>query len=67
MITWLKNLFKNPKAIVKMAVDALDLFVPVLGQEIEKVKGKFNDMTSAQQAQWAIDKVQEFLRAKFSL
>jgi len=66
MIEWLKNLF-NPKKIIGTAVDSLDLAVPFLSVEIDKLKGKFATMTSLEQAQLMVDKVQEFLRKQFKL
>lgn len=67
MIEWLKGLFKSPKTFIKLAVDSLDLAVPYLASEIEKIKGRFNAMTSAEQAQMVIDRIQLFLIDKFKL
>ncbi len=67
MWNWITSLFKNPKAIISAAVDALDLAAPFLAQEIDKIGKTFLELTSQEKAQWIIDKVQEFLRKKFSL
>lgn len=67
MLTWIKNLFLSPKAIIKMAIDALDLAVPLLAKQIDGAKDKFNKMTSTEQAQFAIDWVQDHLRKLFKI
>lgn len=67
MLSWLKNLFSNPKAIIKMAIDALDLAVPLLAKAIDQTKDKFNKMSSTEQAQFAIDWVQAHLRTLFKI
>lgn len=66
MLEWLKNLFKNPKGLIKLAIDSLDYAEPYLTSEIENLKGKpFNSLTSREQATMVIDKIQEFLRDRF--
>lgn len=67
MFSWLKSLFANPKAIIKIAIDALDMAAPLLARQIDQVKDKFNKMTSLEQAQFAIDWIQEHLRALFKI
>lgn len=67
MFAWLKNLFSNPKNIIKMVVDALDLATPLLAKQIDQVKEKYNKMTSTEQAQFAIDWIQAHLRKLFKL
>lgn len=67
MWTWLKSIFKDPKGIIRMVVDALDLAVPLLAIQIDEIKDKFNKMTSTEQAQFAIDWVQGHLRKLFKL
>lgn len=67
MFTWLKSLFSQPKAIVKMAVDALDFAVPLLAKQIEQARERFLKMTSTEQAQFAIDWVQDHLRKIFKI
>lgn len=66
MLNWLKAMF-NPKAILKQAIDALDLAVPFLATEIDKIENRFKDMNPINKAQWIVDKVQEFLRKQFKL
>lgn len=67
MLNWLKNLFTGSKTFIKLAVDSLDLAAPFLASEIDKLKGKFDEMTSLDQAQMVIDKIQEYLRKTFKL
>lgn len=67
MFDWLKNLFKNPKTFIKLAVDSLDFAVPFLATEIDKIEQKFNQMNSTQKAQMVIDKVQDYLRKQWKL
>lgn len=67
MFDWLKNLFKNPKTLIRIAVDALDSAVPLLAVELEKIRAKFLVMTSTEQAQFAIDWIQMHLRRLFKL
>lgn len=67
MLDWLKNLFKNPKSFIKLAVESLDFAVPFLASEIEKIDGRFAQMNPSQKAQLVIDKVQEYLRKQFKL
>lgn len=67
MLDWLKNIFKSPKTFIKLAVDSLDLLVPTLANEIEKIKGTFAQLNSTEKAQWVVDKVQEYLRKRFNL
>lgn len=67
MFEFLKNLFKSPKALIGVAVDSLDLLVPTLAHEIEKIQNVFDQLTALEKAQWLIDKVQEFLRNRFHL
>ena len=67
MLEWLKKFF-NPKSVARSVVDSLDLAAPLIASEIDKLKEKpFNKMTSLEQAQFGIDKVQELIRARFSL
>lgn len=67
MLEWFKSLFKSPKVFIKMAVNALDLAVPFLATEIDKLKGKFATMSSTEQAQLMVDKTQEYLNKTFHL
>ena len=67
MFAWLKNLFSNPKTILKTAVAALDLAITPLAKEIEEYKGKLTEMTSEAQAAWIIGKIKGFLNKQFKL
>ena len=67
MLTWLKSLIPTPKKVIGQAVDALDLLVPLMASEIEKIKQKFNEMDSRAKAQWVVDKVQDYLRKQWKL
>lgn len=68
MLTWLKGLFANPKAIVTIAIDALDYAAPLLAKEIDGLKDRpFNKMSSLEQAQFAIDWVQDHMRKFFKI
>lgn len=67
MINWLKSLFSSPKKIIKMSVDALDVAVPYLASEFDKLKGQFSSMSSTEQAQLAIDRIQAYLVKTFHL
>lgn len=67
MFSWLKSFFTSPKKFIKLAVDSLDMFVPYLSIEIDKIKEKFNKMSSQEQSQWLIDQVQAFLTRQFKL
>lgn len=67
ILEWLKGLFKSPKSFIKVIVDSLDLAVPYMAAEIEKVKVKFNDMNSVEKSQLVVDKIQEYLRKTFKL
>lgn len=66
MIDWLKGIF-NPKRLIKLAIDSLDLAVPYIAKEIEKIKEKFNAMDSTVKSQYVVDWVQQFLRKKFHI
>lgn len=66
MLDWLKKFF-NPKNIVRTVVDSLDLLQPILAIEIEKIKTQFAAMDSGEKAQWAIDKVQDYIRTRFKI
>lgn len=68
MWTWLKGVFSSPKTFIKLAVDSLDLAVPFIASEFEKLKGKpFAQMTSIEQAQKAVDVVQDYLKKQWKL
>lgn len=67
ILEWLKSIFKNPKALIKIAVDSLDLLVPEMARRIETIKQTFNAMDSTEKSQWVIDEVQAFLRKQFKL
>lgn len=69
MFSWLKSLIPTPKKVIGSAIDYLDATVPLLAMEIDRLKqwSGFNGMTSEQQAQKMIDKIQDLLRQKFGL
>lgn len=67
MFTWLKNLFTNPKSIIKTAINSLDLLVPTLALEITRIEATFNSKTPTEKAQWLVDKVQSFLMRRFGI
>lgn len=69
MFEFIKNLFKNPKALVAAAVDSLDAAVPLLAAELDEQKAKqdFLKWTSTQQAQWAVDFFQAWIKRVFKL
>lgn len=67
MLDWIKNIFKSPKAIIRLAVDSLDYLVVPMAHEIEKIRKQFNEKTPMEQAQWAIDRVQEYLIKQWKL
>lgn len=69
MFDWLKNLFKNPKGLIKMAVDSLDSAVPLLAAELDKIKARedFTTWTSVKQAQWIVDFIQAYIIKIFKL
>lgn len=68
MLTWLKNIFSSPKTFIKMAVDSLDLGVPFIAAEFDKLKSKeFAQMSSTEQAQKTVDVVQAYLRKQWKL
>ena len=67
MLEFIKNLFRNPKDLIRRAIDALDLFVYPLANEIDKIKERFNAMDSQEKSQWTIDKVQAWLRKRFGI
>lgn len=66
MFEKLKALF-NPKFLVAKAIDSLDSLVPLLAHEIENAKEKLASLSSKEQAQWLVDRVQAFLKAKFHI
>lgn len=66
MLNWLKSLF-NPKKVAGAVIDSLDVFVPFLTLEIERIKSKFTAMDSTEKAQWFVDNVQGWLRRRFGL
>lgn len=67
MWDWIKGLFSSPKALLRLAVNSMDELEAPLAAEIDKVKAKFNAMTSFEQAQWLVNQVQAFLRKKLKL
>lgn len=67
MFAWLKKLIPNPKALLASAIDALDLLVPLMATEMDKIKEQFNAMNSLEKSQWVVDKVQDYLRARFGI
>lgn len=66
MFEWIKNIFKNPKSLAKLAIDALDAAVPFITNELEKRKEQIILWMQANQsgkvAQLVVDKVQWYLR-----
>ncbi len=66
ILEYLKGLL-SPKAILLQAINALDLLVPLLANEMNKAKDKFNDLNTMEKSQWLIDRVQSFLKQKFNL
>lgn len=69
MFNWIKNLFGNPKTLIKIGVDSLDSFVDNLADLIEEAKktAGWLTWTSKQQAQWIIDRTQEYAYKLFKL
>lgn len=69
MFDFIKNLFKNPKSLVIAAVDSLDAAVPILADELDQQKSKqdFLKWSSTQQAQWAVDFFQAWIKRVFKL
>lgn len=59
-VVWLKS------TGIKAAVDALDLAKPYLASEIKKADQAIGETPEAK-ADWIVEKVQAFLRAKFKL
>ena len=66
MFNWFKLVFA-PKKVLAKAVDSMDKLVPLLAGEIEAQKEKLTKLSSTEQAQWAVDKAQEYLRKQFKL
>ena len=67
MLSWIKNIFKNPKAIFSGVIDSLDFLVPTLSDKIVDIESKFAQMTPNQKAQWVVDEVQAWLRKRFKI
>lgn len=67
MLSWFKNLFKNPKEIIAMAIDSLDLVVPIIVKEIGEYQEKFNELNLNDKVQIIVDKVQSWLRRRFGI
>lgn len=67
MLEFLKSFF-NPKNLIKQTINALDLAVPFIASEFDKIKGKpFAQMTSIEQAQKSVDAVQAYMRKTFKI
>jgi hypothetical protein len=67
MLSWIKSIFANPKALIAIGVNALDQAVPLLAAKLEEVRTEFLKKTSFEQAQYVIDWVQAHLRNLFKL
>lgn len=65
MFDWLINIFKNPKTLIRMAVDALDTAAPLLAAEIERTG--IMKKTPLEMSQFSIDWVQKHLYKLFKL
>ena len=67
MLSWIKNIFKNPKAILSSVIDSLDFLVPTLSDKIADIESKFAQMSPNQKAQWVVDEVQAWLKKRFNI